>query len=298
MTLINLVKKSKVLQITILSIIFAIFSAIAFMITKWAFFLVICFVVLGALLFILFARVVELQWNVATLDKSTNRRRREIEEQIALLGLTLRQELHNENRRNRTRRFGQFQSAATKSVQPMGFPSTTAPLVGRLAAGVPDSGERSMKLHEMLNQLLPNASKTQLLGVSSPALTNMLSREYEVHELLPGIIHEQIHASSARVLVIDQEAFRRGPWYGADAAAGTLLFTELSEAVEMARNADMAVWYVSTGGVPNPYTNELRDSATGIFGFNEQDNTWAEDIGIVLKDIIDIYVAGVRVKVE
>lgn len=262
---------------------------VIFVFTSLEIFPVVGFAVLITLFAALTARVVQLQWHVATLDKSNRTRRREIEDQIAALGMALRHDLQGGNRKHRASESLRRQPQSRKYAQPMVGSSPGAPLVGRVAAGVPETGYRHAKLNEMLNQLDPNPSKTRILGILSASFKSRLVADFEVEELSPGILHEQIYHSVARIIIIDEEAFRQGPWYGADSAAGTLLCAQLSEAIEMARNADIAIWYVATGATPNPYTNEIRDAATGVFGFNAKDASWNENFGVLLPEIIEEY---------
>lgn len=298
MHVISLLRKSKLVGIATIAALVSISSAVLFYFLSSTLFPLISIFLLSVVAVVLVTRIVQLEWQVATLVKSGRRQKSESSARIDALGVAFRKELTDEIRRISVPAVPPHNSVAS-SAKPRGAASVqekskSAPVIGRLAAGDTEAARRQSELFSYLNQGLPTGAKTPLLGIMSSELQRIMSREYDLSNLSPSIAREQIAQTSAEMIVIDQRAFERGSWYGASSASGALLFAELSDSIKIARHKNIPVWYISTGTVPSPFSNDLEKMSTGVFGHTHDDTQWGEDLEVKFVHFINEYVSGVR----
>lgn len=248
-------------------------------------------VVMAVAIGLLALRNIQLEWKVATAEKSVKVRRAEIETRFDSLAKSLRGELANLSDAAAKHTVQGEISGHAKVAKASTEPSNKL-VIGRTAAGVPESTQRQSVLYELMGQGQKEDIRPKISGVFSPSLRNILVGLYEVTDLSPSFASEQISRVTSGMVVIDQKAFESGPWCGADSATGTLLFSELTNTMDAAKSAGTPVWFVATDSVPNPYTNEYRKRSTGVFGFDSIDTTWTEGLPLRFVDAVDEYVAG------
>lgn len=298
MNLISTFKKSRLVQLVLLGSACVLLTIIWSISTTSVIPVFFGGILLVLMLNLVTVRMVLLQWKITTMAKSANKRRHSLEVTIANTALDLRRELLVEISSINTSAYVNLRRQGTPIVRPLALMMSDRPATGRMSAAVQEAENRDAILHEMLNQGLTLGGRTKIIGIVSPKLRDMLSINYDVLEISPGIMRQQLHETAARILVIDQHAFRSGPWFGADTASGTSLFVLITDLVNLAKSFDIAIWFISTGEVPNPYTNELRSMCTGSFGVDVQDVDWSEYFPVNFVRQVNDYAISVRKEID
>ncbi|MEV8182916.1 hypothetical protein [Specibacter sp. NPDC078692] len=292
-------RKSRFLQIIASFLALVIVAAVVYMSVGARILPAMGISLLSLIVGILASRVIQLEWKVATTAKSINTRNVELDARFDSLKQLLRNEFRAQpsvvGPATTIEKASPVKHAPVAAKNAPVMPSATGQLViGRTAASVPESVQRQSVLFDLLNHGSRGGSRPNLTGVLSRELKDVLQGQYQVTELSPSVAREQIARSGPTQVVIDQRAFESGAWFGADAATGTLLFTELAATIELAKSSGIPVWFIATDSVPSPYTNEYRRLATSVFGFNSSEAAWDEGLSVRFLDAVNEYLAGVQ----
>lgn len=279
------------MQIIICMAISNLLLKVVFELTTIRFFSIIESLPILFALILLAARLVRLQWHVGTLQKSVRKIKWDSEDKIDALRVRLLSEIDTIQKNNGSTHEASKRRPSIRSGIQLKPISSSGPAVGRYAAGTQDAPDRDVRLYDLLNQRLTPGGPTELMGVVSPKFKKILAAEFQLKELAPSIISQQVQDSTATMMIIDEQAFRSGVWFGADSASGTLLFDRLVQAIDLANDLQIAIWFVSTEAAPREFTNELKKLATGILGFEALDKEWSEDIHIKLHESISEYLS-------
>lgn len=281
-------RKSRLLQIVFFLVVVSIVGTSAYAFIGVRVLSALALIVLACTTAFLALRVVQLEWRAATSEKSARSRQLQLDINLELVAETLRNEFAGRTPEGRA--LGRVQTSGIKK-----YPEaqrTNALVIGRGAAHVPESTERQSVLYGLLHDAEPNKNRTRICGVFSQELKRMLAAYYEIVEFSPSTAREQASDLRSAIVVIDERAFENGPWFGADSAGGTALFSELNAAIDLAIEKGSSVWYVATGAASKPYTNAYKKLATGVVGYNSSDTHWAENMRVAFIDAVDGYVLG------
>lgn len=104
------------------------------------------------------------------------------------------------------------------------------------------------------------AQPVRLAVIAPRELTEKLPAD-EVVTMVPGYATVDLESGPYRALVIDREAFARGPWAGTESAVGGHLLRQLTDLVTLAQRRRIPVLLLSAPAVPDIGSEQVRGLA-------------------------------------
>lgn len=149
--------------------------------------------------------------------------------------------------------------------------------LGRSAAAIPDDPDTQAKLWSGLTTKA-RVRDIRVLTVVTPALEHALGKTFSVLPLYPAALNRGLLVGAVYV-VIEVSALRNGPWFGTETSAGTALFRELSEFIQMARTEGVATVLIRQGEPPSHFSSEWNSLIDVIVDGEDLPLRWASDSG-------------------
>ncbi|MFF2029712.1 hypothetical protein [Arthrobacter sp. NPDC058192] len=163
--------------------------------------------------------------------------------------------------------------------------------IGRQAAAVEDDLSRQSRIHGYLG--VPSAAPWGgriIYTIVGRELHRHLGDAHALESLRPSTIAAQIAGGSGSALVVDDNAFTSGAWFGADSAAGTLLAEEILGALAACRSAGTPVYFVRTRRESDIYTPALEAASDVVFSDRSTMDEWTEDYTFGLLRSLETFV--------
>jgi hypothetical protein len=248
------------------------------------------FAVLSLSLFTLMAvmavsQLVSIRWLQETEARKSRTRFRELHDMVGGISTPAQQVPAPQATKTTTTPAGSPKPAARPAAPSSG------PAIGRLAAAVADDRERQAKIRGCLG-IPPTApwGGRVIYSIIGKDLFHHLGDAHTVEPLRPSTIAAQIGNGTGSALIVDDNAFASGIWFGADSAAGTLLANEIFHALAECRSRGIPVYFVRTRREPNIYTTDFEAASDVVFSDRSSTDEWAEDYKFGLLSSLETYV--------